>query len=104
MSAEKILIARRTLTLLNEGKEEELLISLYQPEADPLPGGDWQCLVEIGADNELVFGVDSFQALLMGVQYISMKLDEMKKSGCELKWLGMDNLGFGPLLGLNPEF
>lgn len=104
MPTEKIPVAQRTLTVINDGKEEELLISLYQPEPDPLPGGDWQCLVEIGTDNELVFGVDSFQALLMGVQYISMKLDEMKKSGCELKWLGMDNLGFEPLFGLNPEY
>lgn len=91
-------IAKRELHYTSEHGEQNLTIILGKPRPDLIPGGDWECPVQIGEEVKLAYGVDSYQALSMALQLISIQLRHLKEEEkLNLKWLGMDDLGFEPI-------
>ncbi len=91
-------IAKRKLNYSSEKGEQILMVKLGKPRPDSKPGGDWECPIQIGERIKLAFGVDSYQALSMALQLISIELRYLKdKQKLDLKWLEMDDLGFEPI-------
>ncbi|MGW6442060.1 DUF6968 family protein [Lentzea sp. NPDC055074] len=75
-----------------DGTPFEVVIRFGAPRPDPLShSGDWECPHQIGEDAvDASYGVDSLQALLLGVSAVRIKLAE---SGATLDWMGMPDLG-----------
>jgi len=91
-------IAERELNYNSVNGEQTLIVKLGKPRPDSKPGGDWECPIQIGEKVKLAFGVDSFQALSMALQLISIDLRYLKdKQKLDLNWLDMDDLGFEPI-------
>ena len=91
-------IAERELVYDTKKGSQTLIIKLGKPRPDLKPGGDWECPIQVGNKVTLVFGVDSFQALSLAQQFISIQLRYLKdKENLNLKWLDMADLGFEPI-------
>lgn len=92
------IVAKRELNYISEKGEQILMIKLGKPRPDSKNRGDWECPIQVGEKVKLAFGIDSFQALSMALQLISIELrflnDQQKMN---LKWLEMDDLGFEPI-------
>jgi hypothetical protein len=87
-------IAVRELKYNSEIGEHLLVVKLGEPRPDD-QGQDWMCSFQIGERRNTAYGVDSFQALMLALQMLSAELNHLKtKQKLDLKWLGMDNLGF----------
>ena len=77
-----------------ENGEGNLIIKLGKPKKSSKPEGDWECPIQIGETIKLAFGVDSYQALSMALQLISIEVKYLKeKQNINLNWLGLNNLG-----------
>jgi len=91
-------IANRELNYKSTNGEQSLIVKLGKPRLDSKPGGDWECPIQIGEKIKLGYGVDSYQALLMAIQLVSIDLKYLKdKQKLNLNWLGMDDLGLNPI-------
>ncbi|GAA3624363.1 DUF6968 family protein [Flavivirga jejuensis] len=78
-------IAKKKLNYNSSFGEQSLIVKLGKPRADPRPGGNWECPIQIGEKIKLAFGVDAFQALLMALRLISIELKNLKdKEGLNL--------------------
>lgn len=75
-----------------DGSPVEVVIRFGAPRPDPLSDtGDWECPHQIGDEAvDASYGVDSLQALLLGVSAVRIKLAE---SDATLDWMGMPELG-----------
>jgi hypothetical protein len=95
------IIAERRLELRRNGRLRPVTVRLRRPQRDPLPGGDWMCLVEVDGipgRRPLVrasYGVDQMQALLLAFQLIRLELRLLQDDGFELTWLGPDQADLG---------
>ena len=88
-------IAERELNFKTDKGEQILIIKLGRPRPDSKPGGDWECPIQIGKEMKMAYGIDSYQALSIALQLISIELRYLKDAeNLNLKWLGMDDLGF----------
>src|SRR4051812_1090635 len=91
----------RTLQMAVPGSGEvrDIVVRIGLPERDPVPGGDFQALVEIeGFDDPFsrhFHGVDELQAFLAACWIVSQILPGLAPTGAKLTWLGTDKLGFG---------
>jgi hypothetical protein len=95
-------IASRELTLKLNDEEQILMIKIGKPRKDHSPDGDWECPVQIGDKKKLAFGIDSFQAMSLGLQLISVHLMYLtKKKKLNITWLGQEDLGQEPIRGLD---
>ena len=91
-------IAERVLDYNSQTGMQSLIVKLGKPRPDSKPGGDWECPIQIGEKIKLAFGIDSFQALSMALQLISIELRYLKdKQKLNLNWLERDDLGFEPI-------
>lgn len=91
-------IAERELNYNSVNGEQRLIVKLGKPRPCSKLEGDWECPIQIGESVKLAFGVDSYQALSMALQLISIDLRYLKdKQKIDLNWLGMDDLGFEPI-------
>lgn len=91
-------IAERELDYYSEKGKEILIVTLGKPRLDSDPEGGWECPIQIGEKVKLAYGIDSYQALSMALQLISIELRYLSnKQNTNLKWLGMDDLGFEPI-------
>ena len=89
-------IARTTLTIEVDGKQQVVPVTIYLPQA---VGEDWRCAYEIGWPSgprrAAANGVDSVQALLLAMQMIGAELYAACPPGAGyLAWLAEDD-GFG---------
>src|SRR5690349_5205543 len=89
----------RTLQMAMPGSSEvrDIVVRIGLPERDPVPGGDFQSLVEIeGFDEPFArhfHGVDEIQAFLAACWIVSQILPTLAPAGANLSWLGTDKLG-----------
>ena len=91
-------IAERELSYNSENGKQSFIIKLGKPRPDLRAGGDWECPIQIGEEVKLAFGVDSYQALSMALQLLSIELRDLQdKQKLHLKWLETDDLGFEPI-------
>ncbi|WP_440881696.1 DUF6968 family protein [Tenacibaculum sp. C7A-26P2] len=88
------IIAERKLELSSAIGEEYFVIRLGKPRPCQDSEKNWECPVELNGRVVLAFGIDSYQALLMAFQIISIEKDSLKAEKKHIfKWLGMDDLG-----------
>ncbi|AUX32078.1 MULTISPECIES: DUF6968 family protein [Sorangium] len=91
----------RTLQMALGGSDVvcDIVVRIALPERDPVTGGDFRVLVEIGGFDEPysrhVHGVDELQAFLAGCWLVPQILNALAPPGARLTWLGEDDLGFG---------
>ena len=91
-------VAKRELNYNTTDGEQILIVKLGKPRPDSKLGGDWECPIQIGDKIKLAIGVDSYQALSMALQLISIELRYLKDNQkLDLNCLGMDDLGFEPI-------
>jgi hypothetical protein len=65
-----------------------VVVTIYPPEPDPDPTGDWQCKFRFHDaldEQHAAHGLDALQALIMATQGIRKALDD---SGLTLTWAG----------------
>lgn len=88
------------LTLAGSAEPHEVVVHIGLPERDPIPGGDFQVLVEItGLDEPYtsrIHGVDELHAFLSGCWLVAEILPALVPTGARLTWLGDEDLGFKP--------
>ena len=95
------IIAERRLDIRRNGGTRPVAVRIARPQRDPLPGGDWMCLVEIDGiprRQPLVrasYGVDQMQALLLAFQLIRLELRLLRDDGFALTWLDPDDQDLG---------
>ncbi|TLX47175.1 hypothetical protein C1E24_10250 [Pseudoalteromonas phenolica] len=72
------------------GEQNNMIIEVYSPEPDPLPGGDFRCKVRIQALNidEFAYGVDALQAYCLSVKLLKIRLDEKQQEGWQFYFPG----------------
>jgi hypothetical protein len=94
-------VAERRLELHRNRRSRPVTVRLRRPQRDPLPGGDWMCLVEIAGIPgrrpllRASYGVDEMQALVLAFQLVRLELRLLQDDGFQLEWLGgQDDLGF----------
>ena len=74
------IVAERRLELRKNGRARPVTVRLHRPQRDPLPGGDWMCVVEIqGIPGRrplmrASYGVDQMQALLLAFELMRLEL------------------------------
>jgi hypothetical protein len=70
---------------IKKGRQERRPITFIigKPERDPLPGGDYRCLVTIrGLDRKrYVFGVDGLQSLMLAMFYVNTEVNLLCRQG-----------------------
>jgi hypothetical protein len=94
-----VVAERRVDRVAADGSRTPVVIRFGRPHPDPLSAhGDWCCPHQvIGLGDEAVgatFGVDSLQALLLGVYRVRLELAERAEAASvELDWLGLPDLG-----------
>jgi hypothetical protein len=94
-----VVAERRVDRVAADGSRTPVVIRFGRPHPDPLSThGDWCCPHQvIGLGDEAVgatFGVDSLQALLLGVYRVRLELAERAEAASvELDWLGLPDLG-----------
>ena len=102
-----VVAERRLEAVAGDGTRASVVIRVGTPHPDPLSrNGDWCCPHQVvGLGDEAVsasFGVDSLQALLLGVYALRLGLAaRAEEAGVELDWLGVPELG---LTVVPPEF
>lgn len=103
------IVAERRLELRRNGRVRSVTVRLRRPQRDPLPGGDWMCLVEVAGIPgrrpllRASYGVDQMQALILAVQLIRLELRLLQDDGFHLTWLGdPDDLGFPQIAESEP--
>lgn len=103
------IVAERRLELRRNGRLRPVTVRLRRPQRDPLPGGDWMCLVEVAGIPgrrpllRASYGVDEMQALVLAVQLIRLELRLLQDDGFQLTWLGdQDDLGFPQIAESEP--
>ncbi|MDA0563287.1 hypothetical protein LG943_02920 [Streptomonospora sp. S1-112] len=90
-----------------DGTRTPVRVRLGRPRPDTHPEGtgtDWCCPWQVeglgATETDSSFGVDSLQALLLGVYGLRLRLEERaRRAGVRLDWLGMAGLG----LTLEPD-
>lgn len=91
-------VAKRELKYVDVNGEQSLYVKLGKPRTDLKAGGDWECPIQVGDKVKLAFGVDSYQALSMALQLISIEVKYLKdQQNLNLSWLGTADLGFEPI-------
>jgi hypothetical protein len=62
---------------------QRIVISLGTPERDPLPGGDYRCLVKLPGrpSGRHIYGVDSLQALMLALAFINNQFEFLHRTG-----------------------
>jgi hypothetical protein len=74
-------VIAKTVLYRNDDGPKRYTITIYLPERDPLPGGDFRCGVKISGDKiRYVHGIDSFQALNLAFVYIGTKAMQLLRS------------------------
>ena len=100
-----VVAQRRLESVAADGTRAPVVIRFGKPFPDPLSKqDDWCCPHQVlGLGDEAVgasFGVDSLQALLLGVYRVRLELAaRAQKAGVELDWLGLPDLG----LAVDPD-
>lgn len=79
----------RTLQMtLASGEVRDVVVRIGIPEPDPLPGGDFRCLVEIGGLDEPYsrhfHAIDEIEAFLAGCWMASQLLPTLTARGAKL--------------------
>ena len=93
------IIAERELTYNSVNGVKSLIVKLGKPRPDSKTGRDWECPIQVGEKIILAFGVDSYQALSLAQQIISIQLRYLKDNQkLNIKWMGQDDLGFEPII------
>jgi hypothetical protein len=93
-------VASSELTYKLNDEEKIFMIKIGKPRRNPLPGGKWECPVQIGDTKKLAFGIDSFQAMSHGFQLISVHLMYLKKKK-NLNIIWLENLSQEAIRGLD---
>lgn len=92
------IIAQRELNYSTISGEQTLTVKIGKPRPDLNQGGDWECPIQVGDKVKFSYGIDSCQALSLGLQLISIELRFLKETQkLNLNWLKMDDLGFEPI-------
>jgi Domain of unknown function (DUF6968) len=105
------IVAERRLELRKNGRARPVTVRLHRPQRDPLPGGDWMCVVEIqGIPGRrplmrAPYGVDQMQALLLAFELMRLELRLLQDDGFALTWLGAgeNDLGFPRIVEDEPS-
>jgi hypothetical protein len=65
------------------GDRRSIIFIIGKPERDPLPGGDYRCLVTIRGlgRKRYVFGVDSLQSLMLAMFYVNAEVNVLCRQG-----------------------
>jgi hypothetical protein len=94
------IIAERVLTLVHDdGDTTQVVVRLGKPQASP-DGDEFHCVCQIAGIGEekihKIYGIDAFQALQLTLRYISVKLDQYRRSSNIVlyAWERGDDLGF----------
>jgi hypothetical protein len=92
----KAFAAQRHIVLeCADGSTRDILVRVGKPRRGRK---DWVCVIEVfGFQSKLsrkIYGVDSFQALLLAIELLRAELNHQKRAeNGKLKWLGQDDLG-----------
>jgi len=71
-------IAETKLYEMHSGRVRRFRISVYAPERDPLPNGDFRCrLFVTGLRARYAFGIDTFQALNLAFALLRIEAKAM---------------------------
>lgn len=95
----EVVAERQVDACTHDGGRTPVVARIGTPRPDALSeNGDWCCPWQIlGLGDEAVnasFGVDSMQALLLGVYRVRLNLAERAEAAsARLDWLGLPNLG-----------
>ncbi len=95
-----MIVAERELMLSRpDGTKSSVTVRIGRPELEDHENAAWSCSLQIlGLDYpelQPVRGVDSLQALTLGLQIVGDLLTAYQtKSSNQLSWLGEPNLGF----------
>ena len=95
-------VVERTFERTGPEGTTSVRLALGRPEPDPEPGGDWRCRVVISGlgprVDQFAYGVDSLQALALGLEMARAHLMHAPPAGGGLRWLGESDLGLPRVL------
>lgn len=65
------------------GARRRITVTINAPERDPLPGGDYRCLVTIRGlgQKRYVCGIDSLQSLMLATVFLSREINALNGHG-----------------------
>jgi hypothetical protein len=89
---------RELIAESGDGKRFQIVVRIYEPEADPR--GHWACTAEVEgmpSGSERADGMDSLQALLHAVGLVRGQLNRFEKQGGKFYFPGDELNGNGPI-------
>src|SRR5437868_1670166 len=72
-----------------DGNRRPLHVIIKVPQ--PAPKQDWYCSVRLKgltSGSHRIWGVDSWQALILAVRFVEANLRNLVRRGCSLYWMG----------------
>jgi len=80
----KTAIAKTSLYINSNGLKK-ITISVYMPERDISPGGNYRCGVRIsGGKLRYIYGFDTFQALSLAMWFVRTEVDNIERNNVAL--------------------